>query len=510
MVAPAEEPEVGATGRNACRIAVIGGGFSGVLVTLHLLWRCGRDDRIYLIERASRFGQGLAYASGNPQHLLNVPIQDMSAFADEPDHFARWLAGQPETEGGGGDDPGFAGGFVRRQMYGAYITHLLTDSITRLGGGRNLYLINDEATALRPADGGFLLETGGGRAYGIDAAVLALGNFPPDQRQAPGYYGDPWQPQAVRDLIPGRPVLLIGTGLTMVDVCLALLGGGFDGPVYALSRRGLLPHPHAPAPRWDGLKLHAEDRRSLAALCRAVRREVRRAADLGFDWRSAMDALRPHTQLLWQELAPADKRRFLRHLRSWWEIHRHRMAPSVAARIAAARGRGVLRVVGGRLERIEAAGDGLRAFWRAARRGCPAAASGAADHQLLRAGNRLRAHRGSAGRPTDRGGDRAARSLSPRPACHHAGRPDRPRRLAVTPAFRRGSDRARRALGDRFGARDPDSGRGSGDGRAGGSPRACRRPRASPRLKSIISIDIIEYMAKPLHDGPPTSRRPLF
>ena len=365
MVAPAEEPEVGATGRNACRIAVIGGGFSGVLVTLHLLWRCGRDDRIYLIERASRFGQGLAYASGNPQHLLNVPIKDMSAFADEPDHFARWLAGQPETERAGGDDPGFAGGFVRRQMYGAYITHLLTDSITRLGGGRNLYLINDEATALRPADGGFLLETGGGRAYGIDAAVLALGNFPPDQRQAPGYYGDPWHPQAVRDLIPGRPVLLIGTGLTMVDVCLALLGEGFDGPVYALSRRGLLPHPHAPAPRWDGLKLHAEDRRSLAALCRAVRREVRRAADLGFDWRSAMDALRPHTQLLWQELAPADKRRFLRHLRSWWEIHRHRMAPSVAARIAAARGRGALRVVGGRLERIEAAGDGLCAFWRA-------------------------------------------------------------------------------------------------------------------------------------------------
>ena len=122
-----------------------------MLVTLHLLWRCGRDDRIYLVERASRFGQGLAYASGNPQHLLNVPIEDMSALADEPDHFARWLAGQPETERAGGDDPGFAGGFVRRQMYGAYITHLLTDSITRLGGGRNLYLINDEATrCVRP------------------------------------------------------------------------------------------------------------------------------------------------------------------------------------------------------------------------------------------------------------------------------------------------------------------------------------------------------------------------
>ena len=194
--------------------------------------------------------------------------------------------------------------------------------------------------------------------------MLALGNFPPDQSQAPGYYGDPWHPAAVRDLAPGRPVLLIGTGHTMVDVCLALLAEGFEGPIYALSRRGLLPHEHAPAPRWDGLRLGADDRRSLASLCRAVRREVRRAADQGFDWRSVMDALRPHTQLLWQELAPADKRRFLRHLRSWWEIHRHRIAPSVAAQIAAARERGALQVMSGRLEQVELTEDGLLAIWR--------------------------------------------------------------------------------------------------------------------------------------------------
>jgi uncharacterized NAD(P)/FAD-binding protein YdhS len=367
---PEQGPDLDRMAEDACRIAVIGAGFSGVLVALHLLWRCGRDDRIYLVERAARFGRGLAYATAHPGHLLNVRIENMSAFADEPDHFARWLAALPDAERSAAGERGFAGTFIRRQVYGAYITHLLEDSITRLGGGRNLYLITDEATGLRPIGGAFRLATAGGRSYEVDAAVLALGNFPPDHTEAPGYYGDPWHPAAVRDLAPGRPVLLIGTGHTMVDVCLALLEQGFDGPIHALSRRGLLPHQHAPAPRWDGLRLDAEDRRSLASLCRAVRREARRAGEEGFDWRAVMDALRPHTQLLWQELAPADKRRFLRHLRSWWEIHRHRIAPSVAARIAAERERGALQVMSGRLEQVELAQDGLLAIWRP--RGAPA------------------------------------------------------------------------------------------------------------------------------------------
>jgi uncharacterized NAD(P)/FAD-binding protein YdhS len=346
------------------RIIVIGAGFSGALVTLHLLWRCGRNDRIYLVERAPRFGLGLAYSTGNPRHLLNVRIDNMSAFADEPDHFARWFAALPEDERLATGERSSVGTFVRRQVYGAYIQHLLSDSITRLGGGRNLYLITDEATGLRPEGGGFLLQTAGGRPYATDAVVLALGNFPPDQSQGPAYFGDPWQPAAVRDLEPRRPVLLIGTGLTMIDVCLALLEDGFEGPIYALSRRGLLPRQHAPAPRWDGLLLGADDRRSLASLCRAVRREVRRATEQKFDWRSVMDALRPHTELLWQELAPADKQRFLRHLRPWWEVHRHRVAPSVAADIEASRARGALQVLTGQLAAIKPAAGGLTVEWR--------------------------------------------------------------------------------------------------------------------------------------------------
>ena len=162
-----------------------------------------RNDRVYLVERAPRLGQGLAYATGNPRHLLNVRIENMSAFADEPDHFVRWLAALPEAERQAAGERSFAGTFVRRQVYGAYIQHLLEDSITRLGGGRNLHLVPDEATALRPLEDGLLLETAGGRPYRVDAAVLALGNFPPDQRPDARLFGDPWHRDAVRDLDRG-------------------------------------------------------------------------------------------------------------------------------------------------------------------------------------------------------------------------------------------------------------------------------------------------------------------
>ncbi len=164
--------------------------------------------------------------------------------------------------------------------------------------------------------------------------------------------------------MPTRRILLIGTGLTTVDVCLALRSGGFEGPIYALSRRGLLPHRHAPSLAWASLRLDAEDRRSLVTLTRAVRREVRRAAAEGVGWHAVVDALRPHLQLLWQELPAADKQRFLRHLRPWWDIHRHRMAPPVHASLAALRADGSLRVLAGRLVSMTPGPRAMTVVWR--------------------------------------------------------------------------------------------------------------------------------------------------
>jgi uncharacterized NAD(P)/FAD-binding protein YdhS len=347
------------------RVAVIGAGVSGVLTAIHLLWRCRPQDRIYLVERSAQLGPGVAYGTRHPLHLVNVRADNMSAFADEPDHFIRWLAKLDEEERAAAGRKTMAGLFVRREVYGRYVQTLLGDTIIRQGGAQNLYIVTDTATALRSSGAGYRLETDGGRTYEVDAAVIAVGNFPPADGTVPGYVGNPWAEDALDGIVPDRPVLILGTGLTAVDVVLMLQDRGFAGPIHALSRRGLLPQAHAPSSPWAGLRLGAEDRRSLSTLTAAVRREVRRAAEVGVDWRCVVDALRPHVQLLWRELSPADRRRFVRHVRPWWDVHRHRMAPPIAEAVAAARREGVLQVTSGRLLGMEPGDRGVEVRWRA-------------------------------------------------------------------------------------------------------------------------------------------------
>ncbi|MFO1037036.1 MAG: FAD/NAD(P)-binding protein [Geminicoccaceae bacterium] len=346
------------------RIGVIGAGFSGVMTAIHLLWRCDRHDRVYLVEKSGRIGPGLAYGTQHAGHLVNVRAENMGAFADEPEHFLRWLERLPPQERAQAGELTVAGLFVRRSFYADYVQSLLRDALMKQGGAQNLFLVADAATALKATGDGLRLVTAGGRTFPLDAAVLALGNFAPERASLPGYFRNPWDPAATEGLDRPDPILLVGGGLTMVDVVMTLLANEFTGPLVAISRRGLLPQSHAPSSPWSGLRLLTDDRRSLTALVRAVRREVARAAAQGVGWRSVVDALRPDLRQLWVQLDGADKARFLRHVRAYWDVHRHRLAPPVAAAFEAVRQSGQLRVLAGRLQTIEREKDGLAVTWR--------------------------------------------------------------------------------------------------------------------------------------------------
>jgi len=339
------------TAARGRRIAIIGAGFSGSLLAVHLLRRSLSEDRIYLIERSAGFGRGLAYATGNPHHLLNVRAGNMSAFSDQPDHFLHWIEGlaaeerQTTTVGDGRLT------FVSRRLYGSYIQHILGREIWAPGGAHRLRLVADEAVALHPADPGYSVEVAGGRRYPVDGVALALGNFAPEG-DTRGYVANPWSPSATEDLDADARVLLVGTGLTMVDLVLSLLDRGHRGPILAISRRGLLPRRHASTTPHPRFLSPADAPRTVLGLLRAVRGEIRRISPDESQWRSVIDSLRPDTQALWRSLNLAEKQRFLRHLRPWWDVHRHRMAPSVAERIDRTLERGQLRIRRARLGRL--------------------------------------------------------------------------------------------------------------------------------------------------------------
>ncbi len=339
-------------------IAIIGGGFSGSLLAVHLLRRLSADCRVHLIERRSGFGQGMAYSTGNPNHLLNVPAGRMSAFADQPNHFVDWLAAQPDVA------PEQARGeaFVSRGLFGRYVQYLLAHQLGPEANNRNLYLMPDEAVGLTQNEDGIVIATASGRPLHVDAAVLAVGNFPPespplarDIYESKRYIADPWDDEALSAIPPASHVLVIGTGLTMVDLVVTLRDKGHEGPITALSRRGLLPHKHLakPAPVFDPYG----DPTSMSDLVRHLRGAIARADEGGKDWRTVIDGLRPHLQRWWLNLPHDEKRRFLRHLRPWWDIHRHRLAPPVAARIDALVESGALTVLAGYIQSMSMAND---------------------------------------------------------------------------------------------------------------------------------------------------------
>jgi uncharacterized NAD(P)/FAD-binding protein YdhS len=338
------------------RIAVVGAGFSGTLLALHLLRKCPPSVEVALIEKAVQFGRGAAYATGNPNHLLNVPAGRMSAFHDRPRDFLDWLEVQDLGSG-----PVTETSFVSRRLFGAYIRHLLNAELKvegqeDKGRVKRLKLIRGDVGSIAHAGGGLDLNLGKGRSLSADIGVLAVGNFPSEAPPIddPGFYdstlyrGDPWASDIFEGLDRQSAVLLIGTGLTMVDTVISLLDRGHNGPIYALSRRGLLPHRHEISqPPRRGLEAVPTD---LVALTRFLRKKSADASAEGVGWRPIVDELRPFAHDVWGAMSPADRARFLRHLRPWWEIHRHRMADAIATRIDGALATGQLLIFAGRIK----------------------------------------------------------------------------------------------------------------------------------------------------------------
>ncbi|MFD3975706.1 FAD/NAD(P)-binding protein [Streptomyces cyaneofuscatus] len=354
------------------RVVVVGAGASGTLATARLVEaaaRTGRRITVDLVDPAQETGHGLAYATPDLRHLLNVPAGRMSALPHDGDDFVRWLSAREGHRIG-------ADAYVPRAHYGAYLADGLARSRAASGPYARVRRRRERVVAAEsnPATGvGIRVHLHGGGSLDADAVVLALGNQPPGTawapaalRASPRFVADPWQPGALAAVPADRDVLLVGTGLTMCDVARTLAAPGRT--LHAVSRQGRLPQAHTPSPSPPavhrpgpptgpptGLPTGPHD---LARLKREVLRRVALHRRHDGDWRPAVDGLRPHTARLWQQLSPADRERFLTGELREWEVHRHRLPPVTHQALEAAREAGTLTVRAAEVNGARISGDG--------------------------------------------------------------------------------------------------------------------------------------------------------
>jgi uncharacterized NAD(P)/FAD-binding protein YdhS len=334
--------------REGRTVAIVGGGFSGVAVATHLLRRADRDLRVLLIERGPWLGRGVAYGVDSQTFRLNVPASKMSIDPEAPGDFVAWASAEETPDA-----------FLPRTRYGAYVVDRFGQALQSSHG--RLRVVRGEAARV---DRDAVVLTDGTRLP-ADVTVLATGIAPrlaPSALPRDGRIFDAWDECAVATLPRSGKLLVLGAGLTALDVLALLERQHFSGDATVLSRRGLLPRPHL-SPLSSAAELRAmgtadlpKDLRALLAWGRNVVREVE---ERGEPWQHAIDAIRPHVGKLWQNLPPRDRARFVRSVRPFWEVLRHRAPADTLERVASLRAQGRLEIVAGSVVSCEPQIGGL-------------------------------------------------------------------------------------------------------------------------------------------------------
>lgn len=321
------------------RITIVGAGYSGTALATQLAASVPDGVEICLVGEHASFGKGIAYGLARPEHFLNVRANDLGLDPDRPNDFADWLDLADSARHG----------FLPRAVYGDYLADRLDAAVERAPA--SLSLMQEKVITIQRRHRGFRVFLADGSDFQTDLAVIAVGALPPRALPAvepslavhPRYIGRPWSPEALEAVAPDARVLIVGTGLTMADVVISLRRQGHVGPITAISRHGLVPLPHKAvrhAPITPPALLKALEQGSVRDLLQTLRAMAR----VGDDWRTLIDGLRPHVQAFWKKLGQSERARFLRHVKPYWEAHRHRIAPEVAQELASELERGGLTV----------------------------------------------------------------------------------------------------------------------------------------------------------------------
>ncbi|MGY2376850.1 FAD/NAD(P)-binding protein [Pseudomonas sp. SDO524_S393] len=350
--------------RNA-DVLIIGGGLSGTLLAVQLL-RLPGQRRILVIEPRAELGRGEAYSAVELGHTLNGNAARMSVDPDNPDDLTQWLTdyigngGWPESRQ---QHVPISELFPPRGLFGVYAQQRLAEA--QAASISTVEHVRAEGVDLQVDEHSIRLTLDNGQQLRGARAVLATGMFPAartPQTESSGLNAaavDPWDVQAMTSIDPQAPVLIIGSGLTMVDAVVSLEQAGHRGPIEVFSRHGLLPHVRRQPPSWVDFLAEDHRLRSPRQLLRALREQCRLAQAQGIDWQAPLDTVRAHIGRLWSQASDREKRQFVRHVRPWWESHHHRSPPLSAQLVAKLHAAGRLRICAASYKGVEPSSEGV-------------------------------------------------------------------------------------------------------------------------------------------------------
>ncbi|MCA9123434.1 MAG: FAD/NAD(P)-binding protein [Planctomycetaceae bacterium] len=341
-------------------IAIIGGGFGGTMTAVNLSRLSDQPLRVVIINSKRPLGRGTAYGTRRNEHLLNVAARNMSALPDRPTHFVDWLRSRSEFNDTPEDE--LREMFAPRCIYGDYLRSLLGACMNPIDERSQVTIeaLDDEAVDVDVSgESSATVLMKSGDALEADRVVLATGNQAPGSfpsasplRYDPRYRSDPWSEWLSRLPPPGGTIVLLGTGLTMVDIVLTLGEIGWNGKIVAVSRSGRLPKSHFRGIAYEDFVPDDAESLGLSGLRELVQRHCERLRQMSQNPAIAIDKLRPHTQRLWQSLSKDEKEAFLSHDAPEWNVTRHRIAASIHNRMTDALDSGRLQVIAGTIDKL--------------------------------------------------------------------------------------------------------------------------------------------------------------
>lgn len=308
------------------RIAIIGTGLSGVTTALYLNETLDKAEITLFEQSKSLIGKGIAYSSSLPYQPLNVRASNMSVYDHSPAHFVEWLKSKfPTIEN-------IEHTFQPRNIFANYIKDEISAKLDKTS------IIAQQVLNIHEKEGKYDIITPETTHAPFDFVILCSGNEKPQELSFLNDFSgiienNPWNID-IETLVDKKEILCIGSGLTTVDLLGSLYKKNFKGRLSVYSRKGLFPRTHVEARPLPDISLTPilQADKTISGYWSGLKTILKNTQDQGLTWHEVLDLIRPHIPVLWKNLSAIERKKFLSRVKSYWEIHRHRM-PKESAQI---------------------------------------------------------------------------------------------------------------------------------------------------------------------------------